>query len=320
MKRDRSNHKLTKSDFEKFAYYDTRFYGLFYNKTDNGIKVKVDPKRLRDTINYEFSSEQIKIINARHTHYFYPKKNEYYDYCCNLFADRIKDIQRYWEIHYKKIIEYAKERIEKPKKLGIGDNMLFMQGIVDYDEAAMMSDVDNEINQYRYEEECFEVVASLYASFIHQMASQIEAVTVLTLSRKNAISDRFDRNILYATAAGKDKKVFELASFKYYDKLYCLWNFIKHNSLSTYEKLRSTYPEVICKEAEYQQGSPAFAIINFSDELIMELLNGCNSFFKEYCELVYKENYGEAQWNYGKFFKNIVDEQIELVTNPLGLP
>lgn len=40
----------------------------------------------------------------------------------------------------------------------------------------------------------------------------------------------------------------------------------------------------------------------------------------EYCELVYKENYDEAQWNYGRYLKNIVDDEIELVTNPFGIP
>lgn len=319
MKKDRSNHKLTKADFEKFADYDTRFYGLFYTKTDNGIKVKIDPKRMKSMVSCKFSDEQLKIINRRRTHYFYPKKSEYYDYCCNMFVDRIKDIKNYWEEHYKNLITYAKKRIDKPKELTPGDNMLFMQGIAEYDEAVMMSNWGNMKNQYKYEEKCFEVLASLYASFIHQMASQIEAATVLVLSKQNAMHDRFDRNTLYATAAGKNKKVVELPSFKYYNELYCLWNFIKHNSISTYEKLYSTYPELIYEKEKYKQGFPAFHIINFSDELILKLLNGCDLFFKEYCELVYKENYNEAQWNYGRYFLNMVNEQIELMTNPLGL-
>ena len=92
------------------------------------------------------------------------------------------------------------------------------------------------------------------------------------------LHDRFDRNTLYATAVGRDKKVDELPSFKYYDKLYCLWNFIKHNSTSTYEKLHSVYPELIYEDAEYKQGFSAFHIIKFSDELIVELLNVCDSF------------------------------------------
>lgn len=320
MKKDRSNQKLTKADFEKFADYDTRFYGLFYTKTDNGIKVKIDLKRMKSMVGCKFSNAQLKIINRRRTHYFYPKKSEYYDYCCNMFADRIKDIKNYWEEHYKNLIIYAKKRIDKPKELTPGDNMLLMQGIAEYDEAVMMSNWENMKNQYEYKEKCFEVVASLYASFIHQMASQIEAVTVLVLSKQNAMHDRFDRNTLYATAAGRNKKVVELPSFKFYDELYCLWNFIKHNSISTYEKLYLAYPELIYEKTEYKQGFPAFHIINFSDELILELLNGCDLFFKEYCELVYKENYDEAQWNYGRYFLNMVEEQIELMTNPLGLP
>lgn len=320
MKRDRSNQKLTKADFEKFAYHDTRFYGLFYTKTDNGIKVKIDLKRLKSIVNDGLSDEQMKIINRRRTHYFYPKKSEYYDYCCNVFASRIRDIENYWEEHYKELISYAKKRIDEPKELMPGDNMLLMQGIAEYDEAVMMSKWENMRNRFEYEKKCYEVVASLYASFIHQMASQIEAVTVLVLSKQNAMDNRFDRNVLYATAAGRDKKVDELPSFKYYDKLYCLWNFIKHNSISTYEKLRSAYPELIYEKEKYKQGFPAFYLINYSDELVIELLNGCNSFFMEYCELVYKENYDEAQWNYGRYFLNIVKEQIELITNPLGLP
>lgn len=320
MKRDRSNQKLTRADFEKFEYHDTRYYGLFYTKTENGINVKIDPKRFKNTVGYQFSDVQTNIINARHTHYFYPKKREYYDYCCNMFEDRIREIQNYWEEHYKKLITYARKKIEKPKKVTPGDNMLFMQGIAEYDEAVMMSSWENMRNRYEYMQKCFEVVASLYASFIHQMASQIEAVTVLVLSKQNAIIDRFDRNILYATVTGNSRKVTELSSFKYYDKLYCLWNFIKHNSLSTYEKMSYKYPDLIREGEEYKQGYPAFYIINFTDELIIELLNGCSLFFMEYCELAYKENYDEAQWNYGRYFADMVHEQIELVTNPLGLP
>ena len=264
---------------------------MFYTKTDNGIKVKIDIKRMKSTVGCTLSDKQIQIINQRRTHYFYPKKSEYEDYCCNMFADRIRDIQNYWEEHYKKLITYAKERIKKTKKIMQGNQMLLMKGIVEYDEAVMMSNCENVKNQIEYEEKCSEIVARLYASFIHQTASQIEAVTVLVLSKQNAMRDRFDRNTLYATAVGGDKKVDELPSFKYYDELYCLWNFIKHNSISTYEKLCSTYPELIYEDAEYKQGFPAFHIVKFSDELILELLCGCDSFFKEYCELVYKEKF-----------------------------
>ena len=114
---------------------------------------------MRSTVGCMLSYEQAKIINKRQTHYFYPKKSEYEDYCCNMFADRIRDIQNYWEEHYKELITYAKKRIEKPRELMPGDNMLLMQGIAEYDEAVMMSNWENMKNQYEYAEKCFEVVA-----------------------------------------------------------------------------------------------------------------------------------------------------------------
>ncbi len=69
------------------------------------------------------------------------------------------------------------------------------------------------------------------------MASRFEAILVKVLSKNNALADKFDRNIFYATAIGKDKSIQELEHFKYFDKLYCIWNFIKHNSASTYKTL-----------------------------------------------------------------------------------
>ncbi len=320
MKRDRSKQHLVKADYEKFRHHDTRYYGLFYKKDENGICVKVDLKRLQTTTGYSFTDAQLKVINRRKTHYFYPQKGEYSDYCCNIFSTRIQNIQEYWNNHYRDLIQYASSRIEKPAEKMTGDCGLFMSGILEFDEAQMWATLENVKNEERYRWECDLAVRSLYAQFIHQMASQIEAVTVTVLTRKNAIEKQFCRNILYATAAGKAQKVTGLPSFRYYDKLYCIWNFIKHNSQSTYEKLNGTFPEVICRGNEYHQGESAYCFINFSDELIQELLDGCDAFFKEYCELVFDENYEEAQWNYGKYFFDIVDDTREMIINPMGLP
>ena len=71
---------------------------------------------------------------------------------------------------------------------------------------------------------------------------------------------------------------------------------------------------------EYKQGDLAVCSVHFSDEMIVSLMDGVSTFFKEYCELVFHENYEEAQWNYSHYFLNIVHDEIELFTNPLGLP
>ena len=160
----------------------------------------------------------------------------------------------------------------------------------------------------------------MYAQYVHQMASQIEAVTVYILSQKNVNVEHFNRSVLYGTGAGKTKMIQELHSFNYYDKLYCLWNFIKHNSKSTYEKLKESHPKLLVDGIEYKQGQPAYGIINFSDELILDLLNGCRAFFKEYCSLVFDEDYEEAQWNYGTYFLDIIKDCQDAILNPFGLP
>lgn len=321
MKKNRSKQILTKLDYEKFEFTDTRYYGLFYSRKEDKIKVKLDPKRFCQSLGIKFEDYVISVINSRKTHYFYPRKNNYNDYNCNVFETMIQDVESYWETHYKDLILFANEKIEKPKPEIPAGNDLFMRGIIiDYDEMDMINRMENARNEQLYRQECYKVVNSLYASFVHQFASQIESVTVYVLNRENAIKDRFDRNMLYSTAVGKKTKVEELQSFKYYDKLYCLWNFIKHNSLSTFEKIKNNYPELLYEDIEYEQGVPAFSAIKFSENLIFELLDGCSQFFKEYCQLVFDEDYEEAQWNYDEFFYRIVRDEIELIDNPLGLP
>lgn len=49
------------------------------------------------------------------------------------------------------------------------------------------------------------------------------------------------------------------------------------------------------------------------------MIDGCGEFFKKYCALVFNENYQEAQWNYMRYFSSIVSDEIESITNPLGL-
>ncbi len=316
----KNSHYLTKADYEKFDLSDTRYYGLFYIGDKNKRQIKLDPKRFRFSIRHEFTKEQLAIINSRQTHYFYPSKEEYFDFHCNKFQSEIADIKEYWEKHFKPLIKYAKQKVKKPKELSIGDCDLMMCGILEPDEANMWANFENMKNEMRYNQECAMVVGSMYAQFVHHMASTIESVTVAVLTIEKSIGDHFDRNTLYGTSVNSGKSVKDLPSFTWYEKLYALWNFIKHNSKSTYDKIKICYPQALIEGREYEQGVLAACVVAFSDDMIVELLNGVSTFFKEYCELVFHEKYDEAQWNYSRYFTNIVHDEIELYTNPLGLP
>ncbi len=319
MKKERESRYCNGTGYEKYDYTDTRCYGVWSHGKTSDLKVKLDPKRFQKATGHKFTEQQLAVINKRNSHYYYPPKPLYDSYHCNEFCDTIKEMQKKWEDHFKPLIRTAQKRIKKPRELSVGDSTLMMCGIIDPDEAQMWANFENSRNSIEYYSECADIVVSLYAQFLHLFASQVEAITIKVLSEEKAVTDRFDRNSLYGTAVGKAKTVEELPSFSYYDKLYCIWNFIKHNSISTFKKLYEKYPEAL-DSGNYRQGDMAIHYLNISDQLIIELMEGCSSFFKEYCELVFNENYEEAQWNYGKYFISIVYDEIEIYDNPMGIP
>lgn len=320
MESKNKTHYLTKNDYEKFDYNDTRYYGLFLTGSGSKKRVRVDIKRFLSTVYQKLNEQQLKVINHRQTHYFYPVKREHSDYCCNVFEDRLQEIKSFWHSHFKPLVRYAWQQIKVPEQALPGDCDLLMCGILEPDEAGIWANHKNLMNEIRYKRECVFVVESLYAQFIHHLASGVESACISVFTKEKCIGDHFDRNVLYGTTVNSGQSVRELPSFGAYDKLYALWNFTKHNSDSTYRKLKEVYPEILLLDTEYRQGQPAPSVIRFSDGMIESLMDGVSSFFKEYCQLVFKEDYEAAQWNYDGYFLDIVHDSIEDITNPLGVP
>lgn len=319
MKKDRNSRYIKHKSYDEYPFEDSRYYGLFVCGKSDNRKVKIDPKRFQKATNMTLSEKQQQFINNRKSHYFHPYKNKYYDYKCNVFVQTINSLKQDWHEHFKPLIDIAKNRVRKPQKVEISDYDLFLSGISSHGSANAWAAFENMISECNYQRKCLELVDSMYAQFMHQSASRIEAVTVKILTEANAIEDHFDRNILYGSAAGKEQKVSDLKNFNQYDKVYCIWNFIKHNSNSTYKTLKDRYPEVLKNDMAYKQGSPAFAFVNFSESLVLDLLKGSADFFKEYCHLVFEEDYEQAQWNYADYFFDIMNQERENIINPLGL-
>lgn len=328
------------ADFGDTRYWDdTRYWGVFYNKQEDSQEkiIMIDPKRFQKTTGRCFSEGQLKVINARRTHYFFPKKFDYYDYNCNLIVDDIKTILHDWNERQYPLIQREISRIIKPelvkKTVMPGDYYNFQCGVSGIGAAQAWANFMNyknaNINQHKiaqYEWECANLEHALFAQFFQGIASKMEAAIVKLLKENNLITDRFDRNILYATAFGKAKKVEELGDFKWLDKIYCLWHFLKHNTLSTYNTLKERYPELLNVDKHYEQGEFSMHFVKFSNEMVREILNGCIEFFKEYCELIFGEKYEEAQWNYSQYFISIMkaqqrekEDEWESLNNPLGL-
>ena len=317
MKKDRKTKHLNQASYEDFSYEDTRYYGLWIRGKGETLETKIDPKRFQSAARYTFQQHQLDVINNRTSHYFHPAKTHYHDYCCNHFVDELRDIKKDWIENFKPLINVAVKRIEKPRQLYPGDYSNLQMGISSSIAAEAWARQANWKNAQEYRVKVAEIVHGLYSQFIQQMASRVEAITVKTLTDHGMIDDHFDRNILYG-GINKNTPVRALPHFSSHDKLYCIWNFLKHNSSSTYKSLKDRFSEVVIEE-EFEQGQAALYYVKFSEELILDLIDGCSEFFKEYCALIFNEDYSQAQWNYHYYFYNIVRDEIECLVNPLGL-
>ena len=82
---------------EDAQYEDTRYYGVFLygDKKQGQRRVKIDPKRYQKKA-MKLKPAQLEIINSRKGHYFYPAKEQYLDYNCNIFLNEIDGIKSDW--------------------------------------------------------------------------------------------------------------------------------------------------------------------------------------------------------------------------------
>lgn len=314
-----ANLKLYAQLEEKHCYDDTRYYGVFISKTGDKKRIKIDVKRYDKKIG--LSEKQLAMMKARRTHYYFPSKKQRKDYNCNLVILLIEDILNEWEKDYMPLIEKEIKAIQA-KEYTLGDDDLFTSGIIDHEEACANAFIKNMRVEAKVQEKRIKLYMSLYAQFFHQMVARIEAQTIKMLSNNGFSGDRFSRNNLYQFKGMTYERIKDLDGFKDYDKMYLIWHFIKHNSLSTYNDVNENYPEVLAKlkaGAKYEAGDMAYWYIGFNNELITNILKGVSEFFKNYCKSVFKEDYDRAQWDYEEYFVARTNEEIETIRNPLGL-
>ena len=338
MKRERNcrelNLKLYNALDENFAFRDTRYWGLFYHGKNR--ELRIDIKRFLKMTGVTLTEKQLQIIQSRKTHYFYPKKKTCWGYNCNVFNRTMTEIEADWsgdsawnestdELQsgkggYKELIAQAIKNIKKAPERTVGDDYHFQCGIIDYEEAEMNARMQSQLNHFAYMEKCAEFIISMHAQFFHQMMSKIEAVQIEVLRNNNVKVEHYNREVLKGVGTAKNVNVEELEHYKFLDLGYCVWHFLKHNSLSTYQKLKERFPEVLL-DGEFKGGNLAYAYIAFNkEELIEKVYTGCAEFFYEFCKAIWGEDEYEARWNYNTYFEAIVNERIEDIDNPLGLP
>jgi hypothetical protein len=314
MKNSNYSHKYSKRWYQAFAEEDTRYYGVFLSGREG--TVSVEPRRYQDTLG--MPDEMKKVMEKRKGPLFHPAKKAELDYNVNFALHEFFKVKCDWNKIQKPLINRFLSEI-KGTDCHLTDDDLFHSGIVDASEAAQNAQILTHLSHESAAYERNNLRDTLYSQFFHQLASQINAILFQILTRDGYDDDQFNRNVLYTYTAGKiSENVKTFDGFAEYEKMCVIWNFIKHNTHSTFNAFNESFPDLL-KENNYTQGHFAWFLIKWTDDLLDTILDGLERFFKEYCRLVFGEDAIEASWNYEEYFLFRVNEEIAEIQDPMGL-
>ena len=311
-----SRKKYNAELYEAFDLTDTRYYGVFLGGEGENRRVLVDPKRYQKIFN--ISEDMRCVMGKRKGPLFRPAKKKILDYNINFIKLELNKIKREWDLTNKPMIARVLSEICGEKYMPYDDE-LAQNGILDAEEAVYNARMKTWLSQLWAETKKNNVYYSLYAQFFHQLVSQIEALQLKMLTKNGYEGVKFDRNVFYDFKGKNHESISSLNGFADYDKMYAVWNFIKHNSLSTFNEVKKNFPEIL-KEGDYTQGDLACFHIDFTDSMIDSIIDNVTIFLIKYCQLVFKEDEFEAAWNSEEHFLSAVYDEIEAEQNPLGIP
>ena len=307
----KKSSKTIRKDYTKLENeYDNRgHYGLFIKSG----RVKLDTKRYK-----KFFKLPDNKIEHRKSVYYTPSRIRKYDYLSNIFSDKLLQLKRLWINEFSKAIDI----IKTPKQVEDDVRTInLMDGVLDYDEANMSGMLANIRRQKPYKF----VIKSIYAQFFQQMMAEINALSLRVMVSQGYKSEDFSKKAFDIFIQGKQKsnqiQFPDFDNYYIFDRAYLVWNFLKHNSLRSYDELKRKYPEMIYDpNNNYKNGDLALTVLKIDERYILDCLDNLHKFFDEVCERGFDENIKDAKWDYDDYFIEQVDLEIEAITNPLGLP
>lgn len=324
----RKNYEAMGDEFD--CYKEKSYYGVFKDKN----RIKIDTKRFQKF--FEYSTKECDF--SRNTVYFKPYKIHRADYCMSYFIDAVEESKSTW-LEQKKIFKDFINKFvqEQFSKKAPNYDMDFQCGILEADEWEMSNRMAAIMHQAKIEKEinskAYELENILYSQTINMIASHLEHAMIVTMCKKGFNGERAGRKDIFAFMDGRIKdsenKIKALPHFKTYDMFYSIWNFIKHNSISTYDKVKKYWPELLVKDKKgnffkFPNDWLAIEHLDINEKFFDDLFEPLLEFYFEFCELCYQEPKYYAKWNYDDFFIAIVERHIEDmredIENPLGLP
>jgi hypothetical protein len=288
MENAKKSRKYSTEWYNAFSFDDTRYYGVFIKKKGKDQCVLVDPKRYQKNFpcrDDEVRENMKKIMNKRKGPLFRPAREEYLDYNVNVVIDEFEHIRRNWEEDLKPLIVRILSEI-CGKQFVPGDDELLQSGIIDHEEAADRAWMKTCMSKSFAEFKKNELYATLYSAYFHQLASQVEGVILKILTRNGYKEETFNRKQFYSWWPGIEKEIHGLEGHLEFDKLYTIWCFLKHNSLSMYKAVKTKCPEIL-KEEAYEYKVQAYEL---GEKAVCEIMQA------KFTEVLKTEAYGSGEY------------------------
>lgn len=307
----KSTHKVYRFDYSKIeSQPDAILLYQYWGLHPKSGRIHIDTKR------YKQICEKIGITDFlpkemfanRSTPYFVPAKVNRHDYAINIFRDLIHDLRRDWFDEYKPVLAKIKTPQEVSESIRINE-MMFTSDPDDLDEIG----IDAMFGGIRRSRKYNEIINSLYCQFISKICTEIDRYTLIVMCELGYKGNdyKYKSFAKFSDNLQMDKngtKLSDLSKYSEYNLLHKINNFLKHNTIKSYNDLKKYYPSNVCNiekgtaKEEYQNGMFAGDWIILKENYIDSIFESLIEFFEDYCKQFVKEDIEKANWNYDEYF------------------
>ena len=262
----------------------------------------------------------------RNTHYFEPKYKKHSDYAVNVLIEQLNRLSTDWNEEYKTVIDkiITPEEINARTRL---NSLMYTSSADDLDEIDVEATFAGIMRGPKYNE----VIKSIHLQYLQKIFSEFfRAILIVIKSRGYEDKDDFSFKSLIKYVQGKfnfetksANPLYKLPHYKWFESLNKIDNFLKHNTVAAYNALANNAFEkdeemkkflsnfvYSFKETgtKYENGMYAGNWLKIDNKFVDKILNNLKEFSKEFCKLIYGENFDEALWNSDEGLVGILKE------------
>ena len=309
-------------DYSKSTLSSFEYYG-FHLKDG---RYHIDTKRLIK-LGYKWCFPKALFETPRNTHYFIPKYKYRHGWAINRLLDCVNELENDWNSEYKHVLNKIKtpEEVMEEDRL---NELAFSSSSDDLDEINENATLAGIERMGKYNQ----VIKSIHLQYLQKIFVEFFRALLLVISKRGYSNDKdFTYKVFleyvmerFKVEREKANPIYGLKHYKWFDVLNKIDNFIKHNTVSSYnslannafegEELKQFYsnfvygPEEV--KREYANGMYAGNWLKISDNLVDVMLKNIRAFAIELCELLYKEDADEAEWNSEEFLKERLKREV----------